>query len=297
MRRRVHHGVFLGEDVATEGDVSSSWRRRSPTPGTTRSAATRTRTRPCARIRPRARPSSPPHAGALSAGSRSPKSASALGVVPCYVNAGTTIRRRSTKCSRRATGCSSSRGTSSGYPTGRRWRAAATRTGRPGTARATSRRTSSPGGWRRRSRPRRPSARSSTSTAPVRQRIDSGPKLDENLGSTSGAGGADARPDRSTTCRAAIERYSRSSGCTATCTSPRRARAGPDLPATREANNEGILRGALIELRDGSSAAAQFTAASARRTSSGVSSQRFRSPIRAPPAATRGTSAPTRLER
>ena len=92
--------------------------------------------------------------------------------------------------------------------------------------------------------------------------IDAGPKLDENLRMTSGAGGAEMQPVGSTACRAAIERYQPLLGLHGHL---HESRGVHKLGRTTCLNpgsgyNEGILRGALIELRKGKLRSHQFTA-------------------------------------
>jgi uncharacterized protein len=93
--------------------------------------------------------------------------------------------------------------------------------------------------------------------------IDAGPKLDENLRMTSGAGGgAEMQPVGSTACRAAIERYQPLLGLHGHL---HESRGVHKLGRTICLNpgseyNEGILRGALIELRKGKVRSHQFTA-------------------------------------
>ena len=92
--------------------------------------------------------------------------------------------------------------------------------------------------------------------------IDSGPKLDENLRMTSGAGGAEMQPVGSTACRAAIERYQPLLGLHGHL---HESRGVHKLGRTICLNpgseyNEGILRGALVELRKGKLRGHQFTA-------------------------------------
>jgi uncharacterized protein len=93
--------------------------------------------------------------------------------------------------------------------------------------------------------------------------IDAGPKLDENLRMTSGAGGgAEMHPVGSTACRAAIERYQPLLGLHGHL---HESRGVHKLGRTICLNpgseyNEGILRGALIELRKGKVRSHQFTA-------------------------------------
>jgi Icc-related predicted phosphoesterase len=92
--------------------------------------------------------------------------------------------------------------------------------------------------------------------------IDAGPKLDENLRMTSGAGGAEMQPVGSTACRAAIERYQPLLGLHGHL---HESRGVHKLGRTTCLNpgseyNEGILRGALVELRKGKLRSHQFTA-------------------------------------
>lgn len=92
--------------------------------------------------------------------------------------------------------------------------------------------------------------------------IDSGPKLDENLRMTSGAGGAEMHPVGSTACRTMIERYQPVLGLHGHL---HESRGVHKLGRTICLNpgseyNEGILRGALIELRKGKVRGHQFTA-------------------------------------
>jgi Icc-related predicted phosphoesterase len=92
--------------------------------------------------------------------------------------------------------------------------------------------------------------------------IDAGPKLDESLRMTSGAGGAEMQPVGSTACRAAIERYQPLLGLHGHL---HESRGVHKLGRTTCLNpgseyNEGILRGALIELRKGRLRSHQFTA-------------------------------------
>jgi Icc-related predicted phosphoesterase len=92
--------------------------------------------------------------------------------------------------------------------------------------------------------------------------IDSGPKLDENFRMTSGAGGAEMHAVGSTACRAAIERYQPLLGLHGHL---HESRGVHKLGRTICLNpgseyNEGILRGALVELRDGKLRSHQFTA-------------------------------------
>jgi Icc-related predicted phosphoesterase len=91
--------------------------------------------------------------------------------------------------------------------------------------------------------------------------IDSGPKLDENLRMTSGAGGAEMQPVGSTACRAAIERYQPLLGLHGHL---HESRGVHKLGRTICINpgseyNEGILRGALVDLRKGKVKSHQFT--------------------------------------
>ena len=92
--------------------------------------------------------------------------------------------------------------------------------------------------------------------------IDAGPKLDENLRMTSGAGGAEMQPVGSTACRAAIERHQPLLGLHGHL---HESRGVHKLGRTTCLNpgseyNEGILRGALVELRKGKLRSHQFTA-------------------------------------
>jgi hypothetical protein len=92
--------------------------------------------------------------------------------------------------------------------------------------------------------------------------IDSGPKLDEEFRMTSGAGGAEMHPVGSTACRAAIERYQPLLGLHGHL---HESRGVHKLGRTICLNpgseyNEGILRGALVELRRGKLRSHQFTA-------------------------------------
>ncbi len=92
--------------------------------------------------------------------------------------------------------------------------------------------------------------------------IDAGPKLDEDLRMTSGAGGAEMQPVGSTACRAAIERYQPLLGLHGHL---HESRGVHKLGRTTCLNpgseyNEGILRGALVELRKGKLRSHQFTA-------------------------------------
>jgi Icc-related predicted phosphoesterase len=92
--------------------------------------------------------------------------------------------------------------------------------------------------------------------------IDAGPKLDESLRMTSGAGGAEMQPVGSTACRAAIERYQPLLGLHGHL---HESRGVHKLGRTTCLNpgseyNEGILRGALIELRKGKLRSHQLTA-------------------------------------
>ncbi len=92
--------------------------------------------------------------------------------------------------------------------------------------------------------------------------IDSGPKLDENFRMTSGAGGAEMHAVGSTACRTAIERYQPLLGLHGHL---HESRGVHKLGRTVCLNpgseyNEGILRGALVELRNGKLRSHQFTA-------------------------------------
>lgn len=92
--------------------------------------------------------------------------------------------------------------------------------------------------------------------------IDSGPKLDENLRMSSGAGGAEMLPVGSKACRAAIEHHQPLLGLHGHL---HESRGIHKLGRTICLNpgseyNEGVLRGALIELRKGKLRSHQFTA-------------------------------------
>lgn len=92
--------------------------------------------------------------------------------------------------------------------------------------------------------------------------IDSGPKLDENLRMSSGAGGAEMLPVGSKACRAAIEHHQPLLGLHGHL---HESRGVHKLGRTICLNpgseyNEGVLRGALIELRKGKLRSHQFTA-------------------------------------
>ncbi len=92
--------------------------------------------------------------------------------------------------------------------------------------------------------------------------IDAGPKLDADLRMTSGAGGAEMQPVGSTACRAAIERYQPLLGLHGHL---HESRGVHKLGRTTCLNpgseyNEGILRGALVDLRQGKLRSHQFTA-------------------------------------
>jgi Icc-related predicted phosphoesterase len=92
--------------------------------------------------------------------------------------------------------------------------------------------------------------------------IDSGPKLDDELRMRSGAGGAEMRPVGSTACRAAIERHQPLLGLHGHL---HESRGVTKLGRTVCLNpgseyNEGILRGALIDIRKGKLKSHQFTA-------------------------------------
>jgi uncharacterized protein len=97
---------------------------------------------------------------------------------------------------------------------------------------------------------------------PYNTGIDAGPKLDENLRMTSGAGGAEMQPVGSTACRAAIERHQPLLGLHGHL---HESRGVHKLGRTTCLNpgseyNEGILRGALVELHKGKLRSHQFTA-------------------------------------
>ncbi|MBW3592156.1 MAG: metallophosphoesterase [Actinobacteria bacterium] len=92
--------------------------------------------------------------------------------------------------------------------------------------------------------------------------IDSGPKLGEDFRMRSGAGGIEMQPVGSTACRAAIERHQPLLGLHGHL---HESRGVHKLGRTICINpgseyNEGILRGALIELRKGKVKSHQFTA-------------------------------------
>lgn len=92
--------------------------------------------------------------------------------------------------------------------------------------------------------------------------IDSGPKLDDELRMRSGAGGAEMRPVGSTACRAAIERHQPLLGLHGHL---HESRGVTKLGRTVCLNpgseyNEGILRGAVIDIRKGKLKSHQFTA-------------------------------------
>jgi Icc-related predicted phosphoesterase len=92
--------------------------------------------------------------------------------------------------------------------------------------------------------------------------IDAGPKLDEELRMRSGAGGAEMQPVGSTACRAAIERHQPLLGLHGHL---HESRGVTKLGRTVCLNpgseyNEGVLRGALVELRKGKLKSHQFTA-------------------------------------
>jgi Icc-related predicted phosphoesterase len=92
--------------------------------------------------------------------------------------------------------------------------------------------------------------------------IDSGPKLDAEFRMRSGAGGAEMVPVGSTACREAIERHQPLLGLHGHL---HESRGVHKLGRTICLNpgseyNEGILRGALVELRKGKLKSHQFTA-------------------------------------
>jgi len=91
--------------------------------------------------------------------------------------------------------------------------------------------------------------------------IDSGPKLDENLRMTSGAGGVEMQPVGSTACRAAIERYQPLVGLHGHLHESRGVhRLGRTICINPGSEyNEGILRGALVDIRKGKLKSHQFT--------------------------------------
>ena len=92
--------------------------------------------------------------------------------------------------------------------------------------------------------------------------IDAGPKLDENLRMTSGAGGAEMQPVGSKACRAAIEQHQPLLGLHGHLDESRGVhKLGRTICLNPGSEyNEGVLRGALIELRKGKLRSHQFTA-------------------------------------
>lgn len=92
--------------------------------------------------------------------------------------------------------------------------------------------------------------------------IDSGPKLDEELRMRSGAGGAEMRPVGSTACRAAIERHQPLLGLHGHLHESRGVtRLGRTVCLNPGSEyNEGILRGALVDIRKSKLKSHQFTA-------------------------------------
>ena len=92
--------------------------------------------------------------------------------------------------------------------------------------------------------------------------IDAGPKLDENLRLTSGAGGAEMRPVGSTACREAIERHQPLLGLHGHLHESRGVhRLGRTICLNPGSEyNEGVLRGALVDVRKGKVRSHQFTA-------------------------------------
>jgi uncharacterized protein len=92
--------------------------------------------------------------------------------------------------------------------------------------------------------------------------IDSGPKLDESFRMRSGAGGAEMQPVGSRACRAAIERHQPLLGLHGHLHESRGvAKIGRTVCVNPGSEyNEGILRGALVDLRKGKLKSQQFTA-------------------------------------
>ena len=91
--------------------------------------------------------------------------------------------------------------------------------------------------------------------------IDAGPKLREDFRVTAGAGGIEMHPVGSTACRAAIERYQPFMGLHGHLHESRGAtKIGRTICINPGSEyTEGILRGALIELRKGKVKSHQFT--------------------------------------
>jgi Icc-related predicted phosphoesterase len=91
--------------------------------------------------------------------------------------------------------------------------------------------------------------------------IDAGPKLREDFRVTAGAGGIEMHPVGSTACRSAIERYQPLLGLHGHLHESRGAtKVGRTICINPGSEyTEGILRGALIELRNGEVKSHQFT--------------------------------------
>jgi Icc-related predicted phosphoesterase len=91
--------------------------------------------------------------------------------------------------------------------------------------------------------------------------IDSGPKLDENFRMRSGASGAEMHPVGSRACRAAIEQHQPLLGLHGHLHESRGvAKLGRTVCINPGSEyNEGILRGALVDLRKGRLKSQQFT--------------------------------------
>ena len=91
--------------------------------------------------------------------------------------------------------------------------------------------------------------------------IDAGPKLSEDLRLRSGAGGVDMHPVGSTACRAVIERYQPLLGLHGHLHESRGTyKLGPTVGINPGSEyNEGVLRGALIEIKKGKLKSHQFT--------------------------------------
>lgn len=91
--------------------------------------------------------------------------------------------------------------------------------------------------------------------------IDSGPKLDEEFRMRSGAAGAEMRPVGSTACRTAIERHQPLLGLHGHLHESRGVRKlGRTICLNPGSEyNEGILRGALVEIRKNKVKSHQFT--------------------------------------
>ncbi|HVD11305.1 MAG TPA: hypothetical protein VNB88_11735 [Gaiellaceae bacterium] len=91
--------------------------------------------------------------------------------------------------------------------------------------------------------------------------IDAGPKLSADLRLRSGAGGVDMHPVGSTACRAVIERYRPMLGLHGHLHESRGTyKIGPTVGINPGSEyNEGVLRGALIEIKKGKLKSHQFT--------------------------------------